>query len=427
MTAEGATGSGPAGAGERWMTCEIPGCVHRMAYSGRGAPPKYCGQTVAGVRHTRLTAYRLSKGQISMPAPVDGGASPASAGPDSVQPEAEGFGGGDARPVTTARMTLELLLAEVAAAVAGHEQRMGVLAGQISAAVRTATNPDAVAVEISAVHRAARADIDAAEAERDQAISQAREAARVAAEALERASVAEAAAEEALAELDSAEHARDEAIGARDDLVAAEAVVREERDTAHAHAQSVQAEWDRTSQRLAVTTAELTDARAQIEELRGQLATSCQQAADLTAARTELAQQLAGERQAVQAQRQRAETAEHHVTRSAGQVGQLATELTAARGQVEHWQAQAGEYRAELAGVRSELAAAYTATEAAKAHAGQRLVDQRARYEDLVGELRGQIEALRATAPPARPEPAKPCARTGREGPTGRVAGEPDH
>jgi hypothetical protein len=54
------------------VTCEIPGCAHRMAYSGRGAPPKYCGQTVAGVRHTRLTAYRLSKGQITLPAP-DGG------------------------------------------------------------------------------------------------------------------------------------------------------------------------------------------------------------------------------------------------------------------------------------------------------------------------------------------------------------------
>ena len=77
--------------------------------------------------------------------------------------------------------------------------------------------------------------------------------------------------------------------------------------------------------------------------------------------------------------------------------------------------------------MRSELAAAHTATEAAKADAGQRLVDQQARYEDLVGELRGQIEALRATAVPARVEPAKPCARTGRGAPTGRVAGEPDH
>jgi hypothetical protein len=111
-------------------------------------------------------------------------------------------------------------------------------------------------------------------------------------------------------------------------------------------------------------------------------------------------------------------------TRCAGQVEQLASELTDARAQAEHWQAQAGEYRAELAWVRSELTAAHTATDAEKAHAGQRLVDLQARYDDLVGELRGQVEALRATAVPA---PAKARARTGRGTPTGRAAGEPDH
>jgi hypothetical protein len=62
MSDSTAAGTAPAGPGERWVSCEIPGCVNRMPYAGRGAPPKYCGKTVAGVRHTRLTAYRLSKG-----------------------------------------------------------------------------------------------------------------------------------------------------------------------------------------------------------------------------------------------------------------------------------------------------------------------------------------------------------------------------
>jgi hypothetical protein len=76
-----------------------------------------------------LTAYRLSKGQITLPAPGSGGgALQAPAGPDPEQPSGEVYGS-DGRPVTAARMTLELLLVEVAAAVAGHEQRMGVLAG----------------------------------------------------------------------------------------------------------------------------------------------------------------------------------------------------------------------------------------------------------------------------------------------------------
>jgi chromosome segregation ATPase len=419
-------GTGPAaGSGERWVTCEIAGCGNGMRYSGRGAPPKYCGQTVEGLRHTRLTAYRLSKGQITLPAPDTSGAAAPPADPDPVAP-GDGVYGGDGRPVSAARMTLELLLAEVAAAVAGHEQRMGVLAGQISVAVRTATSPDAAVVEVSAAHRAARADIDAAEAERDQAMGVAREAARAAQESQERTGVAEVAAEEALAELERAEHARDEAIGARDALAVIEARLREERDTAHAHAQSVQAEWDRTGQRLAATTGELTAARGQIETLREQLATVRQEAADLAVARTELTAQLAEERHAVETQRRRAEAAEHDATRAAGQLEQLATELATARTQGEHWQAQAGEHRAELAGVRSELTAAHTTIEAEKTHTGQRLADQQARYEELVSELRTQIEALRATAA-ARAEPAKPAKRTGRAAPTGLLAGRQNH
>ncbi|MGH3926021.1 MAG: hypothetical protein ACRDTT_24710, partial [Pseudonocardiaceae bacterium] len=111
---------------QRWVTCEIPGCAHRMPYSGRGAPPKYCGQTVEGLKHTRLTAHRLSKGHITL-------APGATAGP--VDPQ-RGEIDGDARPVTVARMTLELLLAQVAEQIAGHEQRMAALAGQITAAAQ---------------------------------------------------------------------------------------------------------------------------------------------------------------------------------------------------------------------------------------------------------------------------------------------------
>lgn len=158
---------GPGGAAvtERWVTCEIEGCINRMLYSpGRGAPPKYCGMTVDGLRHTRLTAYRLSRGQIALP--IRGSA------PAGSEQRGEVYGE-DARPVTAARMTLELLLAEVAEQVVGHEQRMAALAEQITRAVRTATDSDAAAAEVSAAHRQARAEIDGAESERDQAILQA--------------------------------------------------------------------------------------------------------------------------------------------------------------------------------------------------------------------------------------------------------------
>lgn len=345
----------PAGReSERWVTCEIPGCTHRMPYAGRGAPPKYCGQTVGGLKHTRLTAHRLTKGQITLPSPAGG---PVVA----VEREEHGEGPDEqARPVTAARMTLELLVAEVSTQVIGHEQRMSVLAEQITEAVRTAADADAVAAEVSAAHRGARAEVDQAEAERDQAIEQARAGRRAVEAAEERAAMAELAAEEALAESETAQLARDQAISERDERCAAAALVREE----------------------------LEATRAQVDQLREQVATLQQETAELARARTELAGQLATEQDATAQQRQRTETAERHAIRTAAQLEQLSTELTTARGQLEHWQAQATEHRAELAGVRSELNAAHVAAQIEKDHAAQRLADQQAHYEQLISELR---------------------------------------
>src|SRR5262249_4344193 len=103
---------------ERWVSCDIPGCTNRMPYAGRGAPPKYCGQAVDGLRHTRLPAHRVAKGQLTLPVPGRGGT--------PVRATAEGQRSEDnyrdeARPVTVARMTLELLLAEVRDQVVNHE------------------------------------------------------------------------------------------------------------------------------------------------------------------------------------------------------------------------------------------------------------------------------------------------------------------
>jgi hypothetical protein len=55
------------------------------------------------------------------------------------------------------------------------------------------------------------------------------------------------------------------------------------------------------------------------------------------------------------------------------------------------------------------------------------MTDQQARYEDLVSELRTQIEALRDTAAGGgRAEPAKQRERTGRAAPPGPQAGRQD-
>ena len=339
-----------------------------------------------------LTAYRLSRGQIALP--VRGGAGGASMASADREQQSEAYGE-DARPVTAARMTLELLLAEVAEQVVGHEQRMATLAEQITHAVRTAANSDAAAAEVSAAHRQARVEIDAAESERDQAILRAREAARVAQDSDERASAAEVAAEEALADLETAQLARDQALAERDELAASVAQVREELDTARVRVETVQAEGDRTRERLETTAATLTEAQGQNDQLREQLATARQEAADLATARTELAEQLTAERETVEQQRQRADVAEQQANHAAGRIEHLSTELSTAREHLEHWQTQAGEHRAALAGVRAELTAAHTTTETEKAHGTQRLADQQARYDELVRELRTQIDQLR--------------------------------
>lgn len=335
---------------ERWVSCGIPGCTHRMPYSGRGAPPKYCGQSVQGVKHTRLTAYRLAKGQIMLPS-LGAGQAAASEGEQRGEEDGE-----QARPVTAARMTLELLLAEVSAQVIGYEQRIGVLAEQISQAVCTAVDAEAVAAEVSAAHRGARVEVDRAEAERDQAIGHARQAQRAVEAAEERATMAELTAEEALAEAETAHLARDQAISERDEHSAAAALAREE----------------------------LEAARVQADQLREQVATLQHDTAELTCARTELTSQLAQ-------QRQQTESAERHAIRVAAQAEQLSTELATARGQLERWQAHAAELRADLAGVRSELTATSTAAQTEKDHAAQRLADQQVHYHELISELRAQI------------------------------------
>ncbi|MGH3899352.1 MAG: hypothetical protein ACRDTA_14145 [Pseudonocardiaceae bacterium] len=372
---------------QRWVSCEIPGCAHRMPYSGRGAPPKYCGQTVEGLRHTRLTAHRLSKGHITVP--------PAGSATGGSGDAERGEVDGDARPVTVARMTLELLLTEVAEQVAGHELRMAVLAEQITAAARTAADRDDAAAEVAAAHRAARADIDAVEAERDQALLQTRQATRDAEESQQRATVAEIAAEEALTELEAAEHVRDQALGERDELAAALAHTRQERESALTRIQTLQAEASWAREHLA----------------------------EAAAIQAELIEQLTAERDRAEEQRQRAQDAEQQAAQATSHVEHLSHELTTARGQAEHWQAQASEHRAELA-------AAHATVDAERHHTAQRLADQQTRYDELITTLRTQLPE--PGQPQQRPHPRRQAAakktanpQTQRVSQGGRTAAPP--
>ena len=88
-----------------------------------------------------------------------------------------------------------------------------------------------------------------------------------------------------------------------------------------------------------------------------------------------------------------------------GEKARPTQELSTVRGQVEHCQTQAAEYRAELASVRSELAAAHGATQTEeKTHDAQRLADQQARHDEHDHPTLGADPAWRATPvpPPSR-------------------------
>lgn len=97
--------------------------------------------------YARLIAHRWGKGQVTLPVSDSGGTQ---ATVDIKRRQGEDNYRDKARPVTAARMTLELLLADVRDQVVTHEQRMAALAERITEAVRTATDLDAAAVEVAA-------------------------------------------------------------------------------------------------------------------------------------------------------------------------------------------------------------------------------------------------------------------------------------
>ncbi len=397
---------------QRSVACEIPGCTRRIEYSGVGRRPKYCGATIDGIDHTRLTAYRLAHGQ----APAGGGGDRAGS-PE--QPD-----GGVSRPVTVARLSLEDLLTRIRETVAGHEVTMGALAAQVAQAAATAADPDAAATEITGAHREARAAIDAADTERDVALAQARDAERAAAADEQRRRSAEDAAEDALAEVETAQTERDQARAASER--ASEAADRAQGELAVATT-----EWGRTTERLDAVSTELAQAREQLGVLRGDLAqardtiaATRQEAVDLAAARDGLAGELVAERERTVEQRRRAEDAEREASRAQGSVEQLRGELATAREAGDRAQGEVLRVGTELATATAQLAAAREQVAAEKAHAGERVADQRQRTEAAerdAQQLRAALDeqrvrhneelaALRTTTPQQPPTtgPRKP-------------------
>jgi hypothetical protein len=344
------TGRGGEADEERYVLCQFPGCTHRIPYSGKGRPPAYCGQTIGGVAHTRLTVHRMNNRGEQPTAVIAGGDASASSAEEADAP---------VRPVSLARASLESLQQQIGDVVAVHEARMTVLAAQIREAVATASDPDAAAAEVTSAHREARALVDVAETARDEALTAARAAARAAERAATEQAAAEQIAEQSLAETEAAEHARDEAV-----------------DRAESAAEQL----------IAVT--------ADRDDLGRQLAAVRQEVTDLRHDRDQVAEQLEQQQVAVAEQRQRAEIAEKAASRAEGRVEQLTGQVAEQRAQLSEATSSRDALQADLAGVRAELAAAQAQSGSERAAAQQRLEDLRAQHADQLAELRA------AAAPP---------------------------
>ena len=150
--AAGQQDAAPAATG----TCRYPGCGHparARAGDGPGAPPRYCGRTVAEdrgehgtaeVTHTALTAFRRRQ-ELA-------GADP---------------GSDNGRPLTTAITRAAAIRDDVLAAITrlsaqldGALGQLGAVAGQLAAA-----SPEAAEAQAEAVRAETAAGLEAARAE----------------------------------------------------------------------------------------------------------------------------------------------------------------------------------------------------------------------------------------------------------------------
>ncbi|MGH3770813.1 MAG: DHA2 family efflux MFS transporter permease subunit [Pseudonocardiaceae bacterium] len=180
----------------------------------------------------------------------------------------------------------------------------------------------------------------------------------VSATADQHATAAEAASEEVLADLETAQQTRDQAISEQDEPIVTTVPV----------AATVPATEDRASERLHTTADEdeWDISRAQIDQLREQMATLRQQATDLVTAQTELAAKLTQAEQ----QRRWAEAAEQRVIQTASHIEHCLTELTSGQ---------------------PELSVSPATVESARTHGKQRLPEQQTRAR---GRTSGQKPKL---------------------------------
>ena len=386
--------------GEGAERCVFPGCVHpRAPYQGRGPRPRYCGQEVDGVLHDRHTYFRAAATGRRQPGAGQRG--------PGEQPERS------PRPVSLARASVPVLVAELGELLTGHTAAQAALIGRFEATIADLASGDALAVEVAAVQRDARAEIEAAEitaedadgrartatADAEQARATAREAVTAAEDAEDRAARADATATEARAGAAAADERAAAALRRVEELTAALQTRTGERDTAREERDTAAAARDELTGRL-------DDARATAARQADELTTARAEVDRLTGAHDELAAQLATARGDRDAERRRADTATQAVDRAdaaaAAAREALETERADHRAEIERITLAAREQRAqdqathrgEVDRLTTELQAAHTAADTARG-AVERARAEHAATREAAAEQRGELAAAR--------------------------------
>ncbi|MFC7655198.1 hypothetical protein ACFQV8_00295 [Pseudonocardia benzenivorans] len=111
------------------IACEFPmpgRCPNVMEYAGVGRKPKYCQQTVDGLRHVAYTAHRVVNGMVTVPEPGS-------------QPSAPAVGATPLRPVTQVRATAAKLHEQLGNLV---DRQLQPLITQLVEAIHIAADPE---------------------------------------------------------------------------------------------------------------------------------------------------------------------------------------------------------------------------------------------------------------------------------------------
>ncbi|MEQ3552837.1 hypothetical protein WIS52_20410 [Pseudonocardia nematodicida] len=399
--------TGPSRPGPSWAArrgpelerCQFPGgCAHTMEYAGSGRRPKYCYQVVGGVMHDRSNAKRIADG--ATPARRRGET-------DDAQ----------ARPIARAGQTVT---DQVAALTAFLEERTG----DLREALVTLADPDAVAAEIAAAQRAARAQVDQAQAATDDARAQARTAQTAAEAARRSAAASDDEAAEAVYARAAAEQARDEALAAREQAETQLAQLSTDLEEQSGELDTARAETDRVTTELAAARAELEEATAARDTARAERDTATgdrdQVAAELAAAtrdHTRAHTELTEARARVEALATDRDTAtadlaglRRDLDRAETDRARLADDLDAAR-------EQAAEHRAARAGAESTLTALRAQlthdVDRERAYGHQRLDDAELRHAAQLADLRAELDRLRGQAAGHSPMPDRAPAEDG--------------